>query len=57
MQKNLKINLSHYFNMFFKKSLAGPLAHDFIDVVQKYLEILAGKGSLDVPVEYKDYPS
>ena len=57
MQKNLKINLSHYFNMFFKKSLAGPLAHDFIDVVQKYLEILAGKGSLDIPVEYKDYPS
>lgn len=48
--KNLRINLSHYFGMFFKKSLAGPITHDFIDIVQKYLEILSAKRSLDAPV-------
>lgn len=30
---------------------------DFIEIVQKYLEILSAKKSLDAPVETKDYPS
>ena len=43
--------------MLFKKSLAGPLTVDLIDIVQKYLQILTSKGSLDSPVELKYYPS
>jgi hypothetical protein len=57
MEKNLKINLGHYFGMFFKKSLAGGLTVDFVDIVQKYLQVLSSKMNLDVPADTKDYPS
>lgn len=30
LDKNLKINLSHYFGMFFKKSLAGSITESVI---------------------------
>jgi len=57
MEKNLKINLGHYFGLFFKKSLAGGLTVDFVDIVQKYLQVLSSKMNLDVPADTKDYPS
>lgn len=49
-QKNLKINLGHYFGMFFRKNLVGPISQDLIEVVQKYLLILVTKNKLDSPV-------
>ena len=57
MDKNLRINLGHYFGMFFKKSLAGGLTVDFVDIVQKYLQILISKRNIDVSPDIKDYPS
>lgn len=57
MQKNLRVNFTHYFGLFFKKSLAGSITEDVIELVQKYLQILAAKRKLDAPTEMKDYPS
>lgn len=57
MEKNLRVNFGHYFGMFFKKSLAGALTIDMIEIVQKYLQILASKRSLDSPADTKDFPS
>lgn len=57
VEKNLKVNFSHYFGMFFKKSLAGALTIDLIEIVQKYLQILTSKRGLDSGTDMKDYPS
>lgn len=57
MEKNLRVNFGHYFGMFFRKSLAGALAIDLIEIVQKYLQILTSKRCLDVPADTKDFPS
>jgi hypothetical protein len=57
MEKNLKVNFAHYYGMFFKKSLAGALTTDLIEIVQKYLQILTSKRSLDTVSDIKDFPS
>lgn len=36
--------------MFFKKELAGTITADFIEIIQKYLQILISKMTMDVPV-------
>lgn len=53
----IRINLTHYFTLLFKKSLSGAITTDFIDLVQKYLQILTAKRSIDLPVETKDHPA
>lgn len=52
----LKINLSHYFGIYFKKALLGYLTVDFIKIVEKYIQILLHKNELDSPIETRDHP-
>lgn len=53
--KVLKINMSHYFGVFFKKALLGHLTADFVACVEKYVQRLLKKGALDEPIIMKDH--
>jgi hypothetical protein len=53
----MTVNFGQYFLKLFPKSLSGTLTADFVETVQKYIQILTETGKLDAAVVTAKYPS
>jgi hypothetical protein len=53
----MTVNFEQYFLKLFPKSLSGALTADFVETVQKYIQILSEAGKLDSTMAIAKYPS